>query len=178
MKNNELRKSVDNTLEVLYKMFGKAKVISCLSDYIETIGIEDELTITTDYNGELINDDKEVENLKAENEMIKGYADDLLEENLAYKEMLADLEEVETKEDESSKINNGLGLIPVSQLDTRICDYYKNWSHIGSGNEQTFREFVKEGIEQFDLYINTPLDEMSDEQFTTLLEQIDYMYAN
>lgn len=171
MKNNELKGLVRESLDVLYKYFGEAKVISCLSDYVESInnGIE-ECTIT-------VAEDIDIEKIKLEKEMIEGYADQLKEEVDAYEEMLSTLENPETKEDISVKINNCVGLIPVSCLDVKICDYYNKWCHIGSGCEQTFREFVEEGIEQFDLYINTPLDGMTDEQFTTLVEKIDYMYV-
>jgi hypothetical protein len=63
------------------------------------------------------------------------------------------------------------GMITVKDLDKRICDIEKD-----SGNDETFREFIINTENDFDL-IPKDIDNMSDEQLNEYIEWLDYLWT-
>lgn len=61
--------------------------------------------------------------------------------------------------------------ITKEQLDTRICNVEKN-----AGNTQTYREFIVDSENDFDLEIKD-LDNMSDEELNKYINFLDYLWT-
>lgn len=65
--------------------------------------------------------------------------------------------------------------ITKNDLDTRICDFYKD---IEVENEQTFREFMKESYLEFyeEELTDKALDSITDQEIDDLLEHLDDLW--
>lgn len=61
--------------------------------------------------------------------------------------------------------------ITKEQLDTRICDLEES-----SGNTQTYREFIIDSENDFDLEIKE-LDSMSNEDLNKYIDFLDYLWT-
>jgi hypothetical protein len=61
-------------------------------------------------------------------------------------------------------------VLTKENLDKRICDVE------GSANEETFREYIKNSEEEFEME-HRNLDNLSDEQLHEYLEFLDYLWT-
>ena len=59
----------------------------------------------------------------------------------------------------------------VENLDLRICDVEAD-----AKNDQTYREFIREAEDTFGLK-SANLEELTDEQLTTYIEHLDYLWT-
>lgn len=61
-------------------------------------------------------------------------------------------------------------MIKKEDLDKRICDCKE-----GAENTQTYRDFIRESEEEFNIY-PAPIDNMTDEELNDYLESMDYLW--
>lgn len=155
MKRSEYKTLVRAAINALYDYQGKEKTIESMNRVIDNS--LKERTKTMEIEEEELEMAEKIQRCEEYEEMFK-YLD------------------IETGEDGSVAINNGLGFIPKSCLDMKMSMYYRGWKWIDiEAFDMTFREFYMKGVEAHNLKV-PPLDSLNDFEFTRILELIDYLY--